>query len=159
MLELPVRKAATPADALQQTLVELIELAMQGKQAHWNVEGPLFKPVHELLDEMVDQQREWYDDVAERLTAIGHSADGRSATVAEMAHVAPLPDGPIDAEVAIDAFEARVGDVARRVSERAAAIETDLGTQDLLVEVLRGLEKQRWMLRASRAGAGRGARS
>ena len=46
------RPAPSTADALQATLVELIDLSLQAKQAHWNVVGPAFKPVHEFLDEL-----------------------------------------------------------------------------------------------------------
>ena len=151
ILEQPTVRAATPASALQQTLVELIELALQGKQAHWNVTGPLFTPIHEQLDAFVDEYRAWYDDVAERLVALGEAADGRSATVATTANLEALPDGPLADHVVIDAFDARVADVAGRVADRAAALDADLATQDLLVEILRGLDKQRWMLRAQRA--------
>jgi starvation-inducible DNA-binding protein len=150
VLEPPIARIITPATALQQTLVELLELALQGKQAHWNVEGPMFKPVHEQLDEFVDQYREWYDDVAERLTAIGESADGRTATIAATADLKPLPAGPLADRDVVEAFDQRVAVVAERVTDRAAALEEDLASQDLLVELLRGLDKQRWMLRVQR---------
>ncbi len=44
-------------EALQATLVDMIDLSLLGKQAHWNVVGPLFKTVHEHLDEVVDTAR------------------------------------------------------------------------------------------------------
>jgi starvation-inducible DNA-binding protein len=150
VLEAPTTRSAMAAPALQQTLVELIELALQGKHAHWNVEGPFFKPVHEQLDELVDQYREWYDDVAERLAAIGEPADGRAATVATTADLEPLPAGPLADRDVVEAFDTRVALVARRIEDRAAAMDEDLASQDLLVEILRGLDKQRWMLRVQR---------
>ena len=36
-------------NTLQAMLVELIDLALLGKQLHWNVTGPLFRPLHEQL--------------------------------------------------------------------------------------------------------------
>ena len=43
--------------------------------------------------------------------------------------------------------------LALRVRERADRVgDTDMASQDLLIEILRGLEKQRWMLRAHTAG-------
>ena len=59
-------------------LVELIDLALVGKQLHWNVTGPLFRPLHEQLDELVDSWRELSDVVAERAVALGYSPDGQS---------------------------------------------------------------------------------
>ena len=139
------------APALQATLVELIDLSLQGKQAHWNVVGPAFKPVHEFLDELTGEYRDWYDMIAERLTAIGVAPDGRSATVSASTPLAPFPGGPIEDRAALAAVEERVTLVADRIRTRADGLgEVDIATQDLLIEILRGLEKQRWMLRAHR---------
>lgn len=145
------------AAGLQATLVELIDLSLQAKQAHWNVVGPAFKPVHEFLDELTGEYRDWYDMVAERLTAIGVSPDGRAATVASSTSLPVLPPGAIGDGAALAAFEERVTLVASSVRRRADELaEVDLASQDLLIEVLRGLEKQRWMLRAHAAEAARG---
>ena len=42
------------SDNLQKVLVDLIELHLQGKQAHWNVVGRNFRDLHLQLDEIVD---------------------------------------------------------------------------------------------------------
>jgi starvation-inducible DNA-binding protein len=143
--------ATDPATALQATLVELIDLALQAKQAHWNVVGPAFKPVHEFLDELTAEYRAWYDEVAERLAAIGGQPDGRAATVAATTRLPALPVGALEDQRVLAAFDERVTLVASNVQRRAEECgETDLATQDLLIEILGGLEKQRWMLRAHR---------
>jgi starvation-inducible DNA-binding protein len=144
--------ATDQAEHLQHTLVELIELSLQAKQAHWNVVGPTFKPVHEFLDELTDQYRGWYDDVAERMPAIGAPPDGRSATVASARSFDPLPAGPLEAARLIRIFEEHVTVFASRVRERADLVGGDPASQDLLIEILRGVEKQRWMLHAHRPG-------
>jgi len=64
---------------LQATLTLLIDLSLLGKQAHWNVVGPHFRPLHLHLDEMVDAWREAADAVAERAVALGCAPDGRGA--------------------------------------------------------------------------------
>ncbi|MBZ4518154.1 DNA starvation/stationary phase protection protein, partial [Mycobacterium avium subsp. hominissuis] len=43
---------------LQRVLVDLVELHLQGKQAHWNVIGSNFRDLHLQLDELVDAARE-----------------------------------------------------------------------------------------------------
>jgi starvation-inducible DNA-binding protein len=137
------------APALQATLVELIDLSLQAKQAHWNVVGPAFKPVHEFLDELTGEYRDWYDMVAERLTAIGVAPDGRTATVSATTPLPGFPGGPIGDRAALAAVEERVTLVAAHLRERAQELGgVDVATQDLVIEILRGLEKQRWMLRA-----------
>lgn len=145
-------EAIDHAHDLQATLVELIDLSLQAKQAHWNVVGPMFRPLHEFLDELTDAYREWYDDVAERLTAIGVSPDGRSPTVAGSTPLEQLAPGPLPDQIILDAFDERVTGLAARVRERADRLgEVDLASQDLLIGILRGLEKQRWMIRAHRS--------
>src|SRR6059058_1015841 len=75
---------------LQAMLVELIDLALFGKQLHWSVTGPLFRPLHEQLDELVDSWRELSDVVAERAVAIGYFPDGQAAALTAGSEVDPV---------------------------------------------------------------------
>jgi starvation-inducible DNA-binding protein len=148
----PTGESAATAEALQATLVELIDLSLQGKQAHWNVVGPSFRSVHLFLDEMIDQYREWYDEVAERLAAIGVSADGRVATLHADSPLEALPAGQLRDKDVLAFFEARVTLVTDRIRSRLESVGAhDLVSQDLLVGIVQGLEKQRWMLRVQSA--------
>ena len=65
---------------LQRVLVDLIELHLQGKQAHWNVVGTNFRDLHLQLDELVDFAREASDPIPERLRALDAIPDRRSDT-------------------------------------------------------------------------------
>lgn len=49
----PAAQRQAVGSHLQSQLVELIDLGLQAKQAHWNVVGPPFRSVHHELDEMV----------------------------------------------------------------------------------------------------------
>src|SRR5207237_1661515 len=80
---------------LQATLVELIDLSLLGKQLHWSVVGPHFRPLHLYLDELVDSWRELADAVAERAVALGAWPDGQARTVAADSPIAPLERGAI----------------------------------------------------------------
>lgn len=150
----PTTDATTDhAVLLQATLVELIELSLQAKQAHWNLVGPTFKPLHEFLDDMTAEYRGWYDIVAERLAAIDVAPDGRTTTLAEAAPFDQLPAGFISIDKVISLFDERVSAVARRIRERIDRLdEVDLISQDILIEIGHGIEKQRWMLRAHARG-------
>src|SRR5690606_19483063 len=66
---------------LQAVLVDLLELSMQGKQAHWNVVGTNFRDTHLQLDEIVAAVRTFSDTIAERMRALHAVPDGRSDTV------------------------------------------------------------------------------
>jgi starvation-inducible DNA-binding protein len=134
---------------LQMTLVELIDLSLFGKQLHWSVTGPLFKPLHEQLDELVDSWRELSDVVAERAVALGHFPDGQSATVAASSELRKVERGALEDHVVVRELTGRLNDVADRVRERMDRLgEIDAASQDVVIEVLRELEKQLWMVRA-----------
>lgn len=148
----PTGDTAEVAAPLQATLVELIDLSLQAKQAHWNIVGPGFGGIHIFLDKLTDQFRDWYDEVAERLAAIGVSPDGRTATVAAGTPLEPLPAGQIRDQEVLALFDARLRLVADRVRERLEPVGAhDLASQDLLIGIVQGLEKSDWMLRALRA--------
>ena len=148
----PTGETAASAEPLQATLVELIDLSLQAKQAHWNVVGPSFKAIHLFLDELTDQYRDWYDEVAERLAAIGVSPDGRVATLAASSPLESLPAGQLRDQDVLAFFDSRVTHVAGRVRARIDSVGApDPVSQDLLVGIAHGLDKQRWMLRAHRA--------
>lgn len=145
----PAGDVSKTAEPLQATLVEMIDLSLQAKQAHWNVVGPSFRSIHLFLDEMTDQYRGWYDEVAERLAAIGVSPDGRTATLAAAAAIEPMPAGQLRDTDVVTLFDRRVSVVADRIRARLEPVgEHDLASQDILMGILEGLDKQRWMLRA-----------
>jgi starvation-inducible DNA-binding protein len=136
------------AAELQSTLVELIDLGLIAKQAHWNVSGSLFRPLHLHFDEIADEARGWADDVAERLEAIGVAADGRTASVAAGSGLAAMPEGKLEGATAARLVSERLDRVAEHVRQRVERLDGgDALSQDVLIEVGRGLEKQGWMLR------------
>jgi hypothetical protein len=58
---LTIERSTTPpqlAKSLQAVLVDLIELHLQGKQAHWNLVGTNFGDLHLQRDAVVDTARE-----------------------------------------------------------------------------------------------------
>src|SRR6266516_896784 len=80
-LEVPHEREGVGRE-LQATLHELVDLSLIGKQLHWTVVGPLFRPLHLQLDELIDSWRELADSVAARAVAIGFIPERQSATVA-----------------------------------------------------------------------------
>ena len=140
---------------LQATLVELVDLSLIGKQLHWNIYGRPFKPLHEHLDELVDSWRELSDTVAERAVALGIAPDGRAGTVEDSSGIEPVDAGALDTDMALHELVTRLADVTERIRIRMDRLgEIDLASQDVLVEVVRELEKQLWMLRSSLPAGG-----
>jgi starvation-inducible DNA-binding protein len=140
---------------LQATLVELVDLSLLGKQLHWNIFGRPFKPLHEQLDQLVDSWRELSDVVAERAVALGIVPDGRAATVGAGSSIAAVDSAALETDTAILELVVRLAGVAERMRARMERLgEIDLPSQDVLIDVVRELEKQLWMLRVSLPGGG-----
>jgi len=134
---------------LQGTLVDLVDLALTGKQLHWNIVGPGFRELHLHLDELVDEWRELSDVVAERAIALGYPPDGRVPALAAQSELEPVEPGPTRVPDAVRQLAQRVAEVDARVRERTATLgEVDLASQDVLIETTRALEKQLWMIRS-----------
>lgn len=144
---------ATPNETvvkdLQASLVELVDLSLLGKQAHWNVVGPNFRSVHLQLDEVVDIARLASDRVAERLSTIGVAPDGRAETVSTSSELAPFPDGFVSTSETVQRVSAAVDTITGRMRERIVRIaDDDAISQDILIGIGDELEKAGWMLRA-----------
>ncbi|MET8143275.1 DNA starvation/stationary phase protection protein [Sphaerisporangium sp. NPDC005288] len=148
---LPSDKQKIAGDALQGALIDLLDLSLVGKQAHWNLIGRNFRSLHLQLDEIVALARTGADSAAERAVALGVNPDGRAATVARDTQVRQFDTGYIEDGKVVAAFTDILGEMIARMRERIAATEEpDPVTQDLLIQITEGLEKQHWMIQAQR---------
>jgi starvation-inducible DNA-binding protein len=137
--------------ALEAVLVDLTDLALAGKQLHWNVVGPHFRSLHLQLDELVDSARELGDQVAERARALAWAPDARRDTVAGRSSLPEVPAGEVaDTQVIqhVTALLVQAIATARTGIEQTA--EYDPVTEDLLHEVAQSLEEHAWMFSAQR---------
>ncbi len=150
---LGIQERDTTAAALQATLVDLLDLSLIAKQAHWNLVGRQFHDVHLHLDELVDTARQYSDRIAERMAAIGVSPDGRAVTVTATSVVPAFAAGWVtDRDVIRQVFES-VDVVVRALRPRIDETDnTDPVTQDLIIELVGTLEEARWMWQAQNAG-------
>ena len=139
---------------LQKVLVDLIELHLQGKQAHWNLVGTNFRDLHLQLDGIVDIAREAADTIAERMRALDAIPDGRTDTVAATTSVPAAPAGLIGTTDIVDIITDRI--YATVATARAVHDEVDAAdpsTADLLHAIITDLEKQAWMLKSENGKA------
>ncbi|GAA4185434.1 DNA starvation/stationary phase protection protein [Streptosporangium oxazolinicum] len=138
-------------NVLQSALVDLLDLSLLTKQAHWNVIGHNFRSLHLQLDKIVSSARKHADTVAERAVALGCNPDGRSSTLAQNTEVPQLENGYINDGKVVAAMTDILGSIVGRMRERIEATEKpDLVTQDLLIEITQDLEKHHWMIEAQR---------
>ena len=144
-----MKASPTLTNNLQAVLADLIQLHVQGKQAHWNIVGTNFRDLHLQLDEIVEAARGFADETAERMRALHALPDGRSSTVAESTSLAEFPAGLISTKDAIErivaALEATVGTM-RKVHDEVD--EEDPTSADLLHAFIEKLEQFAWMVNA-----------
>lgn len=137
------------SENLQRVLVDLIELSIQGKQAHWNVVGKNFRDTHLQLDEVIDAAREFSDTVAERMRALHALPDGRSDTIAETTTLPEFPQGEIDTAEVVDLVTERIDAATSTVRDVHDDVdEEDPTSADILHSILERLEQLSWMVSA-----------
>jgi len=141
------------AEQLSVALADTYVLLVKTHVFHWNVVGPLFKPLHELLEEHYKNLFEAADEIAERIRALGQPTP---VTFADL-----LPRATIAEEKGLRSAEGIVVQlvkdherVARDLRELATEADDahDHVTHDLLTERLAFHEKAIWMLRSMVAG-------
>jgi starvation-inducible DNA-binding protein len=139
--------AAGVAQFLSPVVIDLTALVVNGKQAHWHVRGANFIGVHELLDLIVDHAQEWADLAAERIVALGLPVDARLGTVAAKTTTGELTAGFRQSK---DTITEVIGQIdAALVAVNTAVKELDgldQTSQDVAIEIARGLDKDRWFL-------------
>jgi starvation-inducible DNA-binding protein len=136
-------------DDLQAVLVDLIELSLQGKQAHWAVVGKNFRDLHLQLDEIIDAARTFSDDIAERLRALHGIPDGRSDTIAATTTLPAFPNGEHDTAEVVDIVTERLDATVatiRKVHDQVD--EEDPTTSDIFHAIIEKLEQFSWMVSA-----------
>ena len=134
---------------LQRVLVDLIELHLQGKQAHWNVVGTNFRDLHLQLDELVDFAREGSDTIAERMRALDVVPDGRSDTVAADTTLPEFPPYELNTGEVVDLITGRVYAAVDTIRTLHDAVDAeDASTADILHQLIDGLEKLAWLIKS-----------
>ncbi|MBB2900165.1 starvation-inducible DNA-binding protein [Kineococcus radiotolerans] len=142
-------QAAEIAAVLQDRLNALTDLHLTLKHVHWNVVGPHFVAVHEMLDPQVDAVREMADTTAERIATLGLSPYGTpGALVADRSwdDYSIGRAGAIEHLGALDLVYSGVIQDHRRAVE--ATGELDPITEDMLIAQSAQLEQYHWFVRA-----------
>jgi starvation-inducible DNA-binding protein len=137
-------------DLCNQQMADLFDLFSQTKQAHWNVKGPQFYPLHELYDELAGVLLGFVDMVAERATALGGIATGTVRMAAEASTLPEFSDGPVGSMESVRLLVERYAKVAESTREAIDKAEKaeDMDTADLFTEVSREIDKSLWFLEA-----------
>ena len=133
---------------LQQRLTSLLDLQLTLKHVHWNVIGPDFIAVHEMLDEHVDGVRAMSDEVAERIRTLGGEPVGTPGFITETRswHDYRLGRAPVNEHLtALDTVYDGV------ITDHRAAIQAsaaDPVSEDMLIGQTGKLELYQWFVRS-----------
>jgi starvation-inducible DNA-binding protein len=147
--------AADEIALLQDRLNALSDLALTLKHVHWNVVGPHFIAVHEMLDPQVDAVRLMVDETAERISTLGGSPQGTPGALVAGRSWDDYSLGRADTQEhlgALDVVYAGVIESHRDAIEKVG--DVDPITEDMLIGQSTQLEKFQWFVRAHLEGSG-----
>jgi starvation-inducible DNA-binding protein len=147
---LPSHAKAVSIGLLNARLADGIDLALATKQAHWNLKGPQFIGIHEMLDRFRTEQDAWNDTIAERAVQLGGTALGTSSAVCATSKLLPYPTETYAIADHLAALIDRFADFGTAIGESidTSANAGDADTADIFTEVSRGIDKQLWFLEA-----------
>jgi starvation-inducible DNA-binding protein len=147
--EITSDQARRTTQILQERLVALLDLQLTLKHVHWNVTGPNFIAVHEMLDPQVLSVRAMSDAMAERIATCGGSPMGTPGAVVADRRWNDYALG----RASTTEHLAKLDDVYRGVCDdhRGAIFELqelDPVSEDLLTTQLGELELFAWFIRS-----------
>ncbi|MBO1030532.1 DNA starvation/stationary phase protection protein [Tessaracoccus sp. SD287] len=134
---------------LQMRLHALNDLQLTLKHAHWNVVGPKFIGVHQMLDPQVAAVRAMVDETAERMATMGVAPNGCPGALVAQRTWQDYPIGQAQAAEhlgALDVVYVGIIEDHRELIEEAGDI--DPITEDMLIAQVAQLEQFQWFLRA-----------
>lgn len=142
-------EATEVAGLLQDRLNALTDLHLTLKHVHWNVVGPHFIAVHQMLDPQVDAVRLMADAVAERIATLGFEPIGVPGA---LVRTRGWDDYSINRAGAIEHLAALNLVYDGVVADHRGAIDEtedpDPVTQDMLIGQSAQLEQFQWFIRA-----------
>ena len=135
---------------LNHNLASAIDLALQAKQAHWNVQGPHFLMLHELFDRLYAKAQSWSDELAERAVQLGGIAEGTLASTSARTNLPVYRTELLAGRAHLEAITGSLGVFAKsvRTAIDVAADHRDPGTADLFTEISREADEMLWMVEA-----------
>jgi starvation-inducible DNA-binding protein len=143
------------ADILQNQLSTYNDLHLTLKHVHWNVVGPNFIGVHEMIDPQVELVRGYADEVAERIAALGASPQGTPGAILKDRTWDDYSVGRDTVQAHLAALNLVYNGVIEDTRKAIARFdELDLVSQDMLIDHAAELEKFQWFVRAHLENAG-----
>jgi starvation-inducible DNA-binding protein len=145
------KTAKAMIELLNANLANLIDLTLDGKQCHWNLQGTGFIGVHQLLDDTTERLHEASDAVAERIVILGGSPNGLATRVAKDSVLKDYPTDITEVDEHVRELTSRYKTVAETLREaiEKAGDAGDEDTADLFTEISRVVDKDAWFIGAN----------
>jgi starvation-inducible DNA-binding protein len=139
----------TLAGILQGRLHALIDLHLTLKHVHWNVVGPHFIAVHEMIDPHVDEVIAMVDETAERIATLGTSPKGTPGSVVDGRTWEDYSLGRATTNEHLGALdEVYINLLEDHRKAQAAVADLDPVTEDMVISQQSQLELFHWFIRA-----------
>ncbi len=134
---------------LQSHLDACTDLHLTLKHVHWNVVGPHFIAVHEMIDPQVDTVRGFADALAERIATLGGSPKGTPGGLIERRSWDDYAIGRATTQQHLAALDVVYQGVITTYREGIKELDDlDLVTQDMFIAQTEQLELFHWFVRA-----------
>jgi starvation-inducible DNA-binding protein len=134
---------------LQDRLTAMLDLQLTLKHVHWNVVGPNFIAVHEMIDPQVDAVRAFSDKIAERIATLGGEPLGTPGSITKLR---AWEDYELNRAVTTEHLKALDSVYQGVITSHRDAIDAldgpDPVSQDMLIGQADQLELFHWFVRA-----------
>ncbi len=152
---LTMEKGRNVAEILQERLNALNDLALTLKHAHWNVVGPHFIAVHQMIDPQVIDVRVMVDETAERIATLGVAPIGTPHVIASNACWPEYSTNRAGTQEHLNALNEVYEHMIRAHREAQASLsELDPVSEDMVIGQLHKLELFHWFIRAHLENSG-----
>jgi len=143
------KDGATVITILQDRLNALVDLGLTIKHIHWNVVGPSFIGVHQMLDPQYVGVQAMVDTTAERIATLGGVPNGLPGFIVSNRQWDDYDLGRADSQAhlaALDLVYRGVIEAHRKAIDSTE--EPDPVTQDMLIGQTADLEMYHWFVRS-----------
>lgn len=152
---LSIAEGEKVAGVLQDRLNALNDLMLTLKHVHWNVVGPHFIAVHEMIDPHVVEVRDMVDETAERIATLGGVPLGTPQAIVDQRTWKDYPLGRAITTEHLKALDdVYVGLLDDHRKAQVVAADLDPVTEDMLIGQIKTMELFHWFVRAHLENSG-----
>lgn len=138
-------------DLLNHDLADAYLLVIKTKKYHWDVVGPQFRTLHEMLEEQYQALSENVDAIAERVRTLGGFPLGTAEGFLKHSSIQEHPNDIPNATEIVARLSADHEQIVRNMRKQVDQLDEELGdkaTADFLIDMIQAHEEMAWMLRS-----------